>query len=397
MNRKLNFIYLILVLPMLFISCSGEEYAYKEVKKGDFKLTITETGTLQAVNKKSFVLPRYGRYWYEMKITGILDHGTAVKAGDSVIQLDPSEVKKYIADRKIDLETQNANMQKMVVQQQIDKSSMLAALSSEQATFELNKIEMESARFASENEQKVKELEFEQAKIRLEKTKRKLELADIQQEKERRIQEIRIERLENEIDNAIDILPKLTIRSPINGIFQVGYNRRTGELLKIGDEIYPGRNMGDVPDMTWMKVETVLNETDISKVKEGLPVKVKLDALDGVFFDGTITFISGLCHRSNNESRKKVFDVIVTMDVSDERLKPGMTVSCEYVSADENDVLLVPNECVLNEDGKSYVYVLKGHKPVKTEVETGLKNNSVTVLKSDLKNGARVVPLKEII
>lgn len=394
---KWKYVYLILILPVMLISCSGETYSFKKMKRGDFELSITETGTLQAVNKKSFVLPRYGRYWYEMKIIGILDHGTAVEAGDSVIQLDPTEIKKYISDRQIQLETQKANMQKMVVQQQINKSSMLAALNSEKATFELNKIELESARFESENEQKVKELQFEQAKIRLEKTQRKIELIDIQQEKERRIQEIRIQRLENQIDNAIEILPRLTIRTPISGIFQIANNRRTDELLNIGDEIYPGRNMGDVPDMTWMKVETVLNETDIGKVNEGVPVKVKLDALDGVFFDGTITFISGLCHRTNGESRKKVFDVDVTMNVSDERLKPGMTVSCEYVCADLTDVLQIPNDCVLVENGKSYVYVLKGHKPVKIEVETGLKNNTHTVLKSDLERDSKLVPLKGII
>ncbi|HQB71400.1 MAG TPA: hypothetical protein PLZ96_08775, partial [Bacteroidales bacterium] len=53
------------------------------IKRGDFKQTITETGELFTVDNRSIVMPRYGRYWYNMKIIGLAEHGSKVKAGDS--------------------------------------------------------------------------------------------------------------------------------------------------------------------------------------------------------------------------------------------------------------------------------------------------------------------------
>ncbi len=398
-NKNRKTISLLLLLSVIFFSCTGNktDYSVQKVEEGPFELSVTETGELHAVNKKSFILQRYGRRWYRMKVIGLLEHGTIVQAGDSVIQLDPSEIKKYILDRKLQLETENANQEKMLVQHEIDKSNLVANLNSEEATFELSRIEYESSRFSSDNEQRVKELQFKQAEIQLNKLKRKRELIDIQHKHENIIQEIKIKQLKEDIESSIAILPQLTIRTPISGVFQLGYNRNTNSKLKLGDQIYYRTNMGDVPDMTWMKVETVLNETDIDKVKVGLPVRVKLDALDGVFFDGTVSKISTLCHRQGGESRKKVFDVIVTMNESDARLKPGMTVSCEYICSNSETSLLVPNDCVLDQNGKSFIYVLKGRKPVKTEVEIGLKNNRFTQITSGANKGSKVLPIKEIL
>jgi hypothetical protein len=48
-------------------------------------------------------------------------------------------------------------------------------------------------------------------------------------------------------------------------------------------------------------------------------------------FMGEISYIGKLCHLKNEKSKQKVFDVEVRILKSDARLKPGMTVSCEYL------------------------------------------------------------------
>ena len=133
-----------------------------------------------------------------------------------------------------------------------------------------------------------------------------------------------------EIKNAYAILPKLTIRTTLSGIFQLGWNRRTNDMIKIGDDIYQGNNMGNVPDLTWMKANTFVSENDFLKIKMGQKVIVRLDALPKVEFKGEISYIGKLCHLKDEKSRQKIFDVEVKILKSDERLKPGMTVSCEY-------------------------------------------------------------------
>jgi multidrug resistance efflux pump len=266
-----------------------------------------------------------------MKIIGILKHGTEVKKGDSVIQLDPTDIKKYIIERESRLETQLAVLEKLHVDQQNRIQDLDSRLKNETASYNLKKLELESSQFETPKNRKIKELEFEQAKLSLNKVKQLIRLNKTIEEKTLLIERIRMEQLQNEIKNAYDLLPALTIRTPISGIFQVAENRRTKEMVKIGDEIFVGNNLGNVPDLTWMKVNTAVNETDYFKLKTGQKVIVRLDAMPALTFEGEVSYLGKLCQPKNNNSRQKVFEVEVRISESDERLKPGMTVSCEFL------------------------------------------------------------------
>lgn len=324
---------LLILLPVflifLNISCGGE--SEEERQKRLRGTSIIETGELAAIDSRSFPLARYGRQFWEMKIIGLQEHGAIVKAGDSIIQLDPADVKKMIIDWETNLETELANLQTLRVNQDNRRNTLDASLKGEIASFELKKIELEATRFEAERIKKIKELEFKQAEIRLAKEKRKMELNDIIEANDLKIQEIRVAQIETQIKNAYDILPRLTIRTPISGVFQIEKKRRSRDLLKVGDEVYPGDNMGRVPDLEWMKVETHVSETDFMKINLGQKVAVRLDAMPDVTFDGEITYIGRLCKPKDSQSRQKGFDVEVKMLTSDERLKPGMTVSCEFL------------------------------------------------------------------
>jgi hypothetical protein len=324
---------LLFVASLLFFAACGDKPEAEEKRAGEGK-NIVETGELAAVNNRAFVLTRYGRYWYEMRVIGVLEHGAIVNPGDSIIQLDPTEIKRFIIERESNLETELANLEKLRVDQDNRINDLTTNIKNEKATFNLKKIELESSRFETERLRKIKELEFKQAEIALAKEERRLELAKTINYNELKIQEIRVSQVKNEIENAYNILPLLTLRSPIAGVFQIARNWRTGNLLKVGDNIYPGNNMANVPDLTWMKVNTYINENDFLKIQLGQKTVVRLDALPDIAFDGKIDYIGKLCHlRDNNKkTRQKVFDVEISMSKSDPRLKPGMTVSCEYIN-----------------------------------------------------------------
>ena len=291
---------------------------------------IIETGELAAIDTRSFVMPRFGNYWYQMKIIGILKHGSIVKAGDSIIQLDPSQIKKYIIERESDLATQMAVLEKLRVNHENKRQELESKLKTENASFDLKKLELESSRFESDRIRKIKELEFQQSKIELAKAKRLAVLSKKIDLNEMKVEQIKTKRLQDEIKSSYALLPLLTIRTPISGIFQVGINQRTGDLIKIGDEIYYGNNMGNVPDLTWMKATTTVNENDFLKIQIGQDVIVRLDALPKVKFKAQVCYIGKLCRLKDEKSRQKVFDVDVKILKPDSRLKLGMTVSCEF-------------------------------------------------------------------
>jgi multidrug resistance efflux pump len=273
-------------------------------------------------------------YLGNLRIIGIVENGTIVNEGDSVIQLDHSDVNRLILDRETNLETQMANLEKLRVTQSNQIGDMESRIKSETASFNLKKIALESSRFDTERQRTISQLEFKQAEILFAKEKRKLELAKIINVNDIKIQMTRIRQMEDDLKQFKQILPQLTVRSTAAGVFQRGRNPASaiGQPFMVGDYAYTGYSIGIVPEFKWMKVRTFINETDFLKLQIGQKVNVRLDALPEVKFNGEVAYISKLCLPREQNSKQKGFEVEVKMLEPDERLKPGMTVSCEFLS-----------------------------------------------------------------
>lgn len=295
---------------------------------------IVETGTLEAVRTKAFIMPRAQYNFGTMRVVGLIDHGTMVQAGDSLMQLDLSGLNRYILDREANLENELAAKEKLIVTNENRIRELESSIASEQASFDLKRIEVEATAFESERTRKIKELEFEQARINLAQNRRRLELAHVMNENDMKIQDIRLGQIESDIRNVERIRADYTIRTTVSGVFQVGMNYRDyPNLLKVGDEVYTGQPLGNVPELEHMKVTTFVGENDFLKVGTGQSVAIRLDATPEVVFDGRVAYIGRLCRpRDADSPRQKGFDVEVEVLRYDERLKPGMTVSCEFLA-----------------------------------------------------------------
>ena len=128
---------------LLLISCGSKNARTETEENASRGKTIIESGTLEAINNKLFILPRYSLYWYDMRVIGIAEHGTIVNEGDSIIQIDPSEVRKFILEREANLETQRASLEKMQVDQANRISDLESRIRNETSSFNLKKIELE--------------------------------------------------------------------------------------------------------------------------------------------------------------------------------------------------------------------------------------------------------------
>ena len=125
---------IILITSFLLSSCDGILNIDKAERTTD-GTTIIETGELAAINSVSFVIPRFGRRWGEMKIIGLLNHGSIVNKGDSVAQLDPADINKYIIDRESSLETQLAALEKLYIEQENKRQENESRIRNELASF----------------------------------------------------------------------------------------------------------------------------------------------------------------------------------------------------------------------------------------------------------------------
>lgn len=380
---------------LLMFSCrenkSGEKYT---IQKGEFTASLTETGELQATVAKHIVMPFLGfRYGYSNKLIRLAEHGIKVDKGDSLITIDPSNVMKYLVEREGRLELEKANYEKSIVQQRIQANQLSSQLKQQEASYGMEKLALQKAQFDSERNKQIRQLEFSKAEIQLEKTRKKIEYNRSIAALDKKIQSIKVVQLENDTADAHQALNRLVLCAPNEGIFQIEYNHRTRQLFQAGDEAYPNRTLANIPDLRRMKVKTTVNEIDIDKIKIGQKTIVRLDAFPDLEFEGEVSKIGRLSHRINNESTVKVFDMEVLVEENEnEVLKPGMTVSCEIIFAELNDVYYVPNNCLTREDGQYFIYVSRRGETVKKPVEIGARNNSHTVIVGDFAKGNQVIP-----
>jgi len=384
---KPNYLLQLLVAAvfLLSVSCNNRDNSGYSVSEGPFMQSVIETGELQAVNASFLSMPRINFvYGYNFKIIGLAQHGKTVHKGETVIVVDPASVQKYIIERKESLENEIASANKLKAQLTNNLQEIKAQLKNEQASFDIKKLEVERSAFESASLRKVIELEFRQAEIRLNKIKRNLELRPKLDSLDFRIQKIKVTQKQNELKAAQNDLSKLLVTSPLDGVFVVEENWRNGQMIKVGDEVYLGSPVARIPDINTMKVKGFVMENDISKIKPGLNVIIRLDALPAVAFHGKIKSVGRVCIKRDE---KNVFLTEVLISESDLRLKPGMTVSCEYLTYEGENELFVPNNCLLEENKHFYVFVRKRGKIRKTEVMTGPSNNISTIVSSDLKAG----------
>jgi HlyD family secretion protein len=164
------------------------------------------------------------------------------------------------------------------------------------------------------------------------------------------------------------------------------------QMWRLGDSPYLGQIIACIPDISRMKAKTYINESEIKKVRPGMKVIVRLDALPSVPFNGVITDIGKICLERDKE---KVFNIIVEMTDSDLRLKPGMTVNCEYILYESEKELFVPNNCLLKEKGHSYIFLKRSSSERKIEVKSGQANNYYTIINGDIKPGQKLVPFEK--
>lgn len=93
-------------------------------------------------------------------------------------------------------------------------------------------------------------------------------------------------------------------------------------------------------DLRKMQVHTSVAESDVGKLKEGMPVVFSVDAYPGEGFSGELTQIRNAPQLAQNVV---TYDAVLDVENTDLRLKPGMTANVSFITAQRQDALLVPN------------------------------------------------------
>lgn len=117
-----------------------------------------------------------------------------------------------------------------------------------------------------------------------------------------------------------------------------------------------------------------VDETDVSKVKEGMVATINLDAYSKTEIP---TKVGKISYQSSEASTGTVFAVefVLPSSVADVTYRLGMNGSVRILLDQKDSVLSVPNKAIIERDGKSYVEVQNGSKTKTQEVSLGLEND----------------------
>jgi len=155
-----------------------------------------------------------------------------------------------------------------------------------------------------------------------------------------------------------------------------------------------------LPDLSSMLIKVNVGESDAPKVKIGMAVLAKLEAVPDRTFHGTVTEISSLATEGNpfdtgSTPGRKNFEVTVHLKEADPKtIKPGMTADAEFICEAVSKALFVPLESVIEKDGKTFVYVKNGKRWKRTPIKTGKYNDNFIVVTKGLTKG-QVVALRD--
>jgi len=169
-------------------------------------------------------------------------------------------------------------------------------------------------------------------------------------------------------------------------------------LVNPGDPVVPltsfqaGTPLLALADMQRLVFQGTVDEIDVGKLAEGLPVRIEIGALPDAAVTGTLTRIAPKGHE---EQGATLFDVEAEIeDRGEALLRAGYSANAEIVIREKRDVLLVPERLVLFEGGETFVEVpgpTPESEPEKRAIQIGLSDGLQVEVVSGLAESDRVV------
>lgn len=378
---------------ILLWGCSGaiEQQAVYTVKRGDFYSTIAVSGELEAVHATTISAPMIPWDLGSLKITRLVEDGAEVDSGDVLVEFDKSEVQKAIDDAKSELEIAQAEYRKTEINQQAQMNDLQADLEKSELQLQIARLNFELAGYKPQIEQKRIELQLQNAAIALKDAARKIENQKTINRQELSKLKLKIDQASNKLEDARETLNRMVIRAKAPGITILRRNWSTGDKIQVDEQIWRGQDIIRLPDLKNMRSRVEVNEVDIAKIDTAQEVRITLDAYPDTAFQGRISSIAALAHEKKRGSGIKVFDVVVDIQGSHEKLIPGMTVRCEITTDRIADTLFVPLETIREDETGTYVFLAGGSPPEMRAVETGEQNDNYILILNGLKEGERIL------
>ena len=367
----LSIVAIAIIAAALFFSLRGNGkttgYKTEKVSRGDIKSVVTATGTVNAVTTVSVGTQVSGTI---QKL--FVDYNSPVRKGQLLAQIDPATFQSQVDQARANLWSAKANLEKAVV-----------ATVDAQRTFQRNK-ELFAQNFIAKSDLDTAETNYHSA------------------EAQQKVAQAQVSQAQAALKIAETNLRYTNIVSPVNGTV-ISRNVDVGQTVAASFQTPTLFSIAQ--DLTKMQIDTNVDEADIGKVRTGQDVSFTVDAYPDTIFNGKVSVVR---NAPITVSNVVTYDVVVNVDNSQLKLKPGMTANVSITIETKENVLRVPNAALrfkpVEATGKSdpsrdrqslrgtKVWVLDKGKPMPVKVTTGLSDgNNTEIIDGQLQEGQEII------
>ncbi len=214
-----------------------------------------------------------------------------------------------------------------------------------------------------------------------------------------RAQQTLVQQEEN-VKKAQTNLGYATITSPIDGII---LSKEVEEGQTVASSYNTPTLFTIAQDLTDMQVIADVDEADIGEVKEGQRVTFTVDAFPDDTFEGIVMQVR---QEATTESNVVTYEVVISADNDDLKLKPGLTANVTIYTLEKNDVLAVPTkalrftpveatlnsgETITDVKAEHKVWVKEGPEIKAVAVKIGTASSTLTQILSGIEAGTKVL------
>ena len=226
----------------------------------------------------------------------------------------------------------------------------------------------------------VSDEEYEQGRTALRKAQEELQNA-----KEN------MEIVKNGITSRYKELSNTQIRSTINGMI-LDVPVKVGNSVIQSNTFNDGTTIASVADMNNMIFRGKVDETEVGRIHEGMPIKLTVGALDSRTFDATLEYVAP---KGVEENGAVLFEIKAAVQMPEDAfIRAGYSANAEIVLKRATDVLTVPESCVEFSGDSTFVQIVKQEKPEqlfeKRAVTVGLSDGIKIEVKEGLSEGDKI-------
>jgi HlyD family secretion protein len=168
------------------------------------------------------------------------------------------------------------------------------------------------------------------------------------------------------------------------------------KTVEVGDPVVPlstyqeGTVLMTMADMNRLVFRGTVDEIDVGRLREGMPVEIRIGALPDARVRGTVKRISLKARKNDNAT---VFPIEIALtETGDATLRAGLSANAEVIIRERRDVVVIPERTVTFAGDSAWVDVrLADGSAARRVIRTGLSDAITVEVLDGLQPGDRVL------